>query len=112
MFDFEAGINGWEKTGTAFNNQPTYGDNPTARNSSGPAKQQGDWWIGGFEDRSSKTAPAGQTQGDGPKGTLTSPFFSITGKNVSFLIGGGCDMRRIRAQLIIDNKVSIISRLS
>ena len=31
-FDFEGRISDWVKTGTAFNNQPTYGDNPTARN--------------------------------------------------------------------------------
>lgn len=47
-FDFEDGIGGWEKTGTAFDNQPTFGDNPTARDRE-PAKQQGDWWIGGTE---------------------------------------------------------------
>ena len=38
-FDFEDGKDGWEKTGTTFDNQPTYGDNPTARERE-PAKQQ------------------------------------------------------------------------
>ena len=45
-FDFERGIGAWAKTGAVFNNQPTYGDNPTARNRGQPANQQGDWWIG------------------------------------------------------------------
>ncbi|KAJ7370575.1 hypothetical protein OS493_031310 [Desmophyllum pertusum] len=104
-FDFEDGIDGWEKTGTVFNNQPTYGDNPSARNRGQPANQQGDWWIGGFEDRPSKTAPPGGIQGDGPQGTLTSPFFSIRGNNISFLIGGGCDINLIRAELIVNGQV-------
>ena len=107
-FDFEHGIADWVKTGTVFNNQPTYGDNPTARNRGQPANQQGDWWIGGAEDRPSKATTAGEGQWDGPQGTLTSPFFTITGKNISFLIGGGCDITTVRAELIIRHGVSII----
>ncbi|KAL9978351.1 hypothetical protein ACROYT_G015852 [Oculina patagonica] len=68
-FDFEDGIDGWEKTGTVFNNQPTYGDNPTARNRGQPANQQGD-----------------------------------CGQNISFLIGGGCDINSVRAELIINGQ--------
>ena len=104
-FDFEHGIDDWKKTGTVFNNQPTYGDNPTARNRGQPANQQGNWWIGGAENRSSKSSPAGNTQGDGPQGTLTSPFFTITGKNISFLIGEGCDIKLVRAELVVGSKV-------
>jgi len=89
-----------------FDNQPTFGDNPTARKRRQPANQQGDWWIGGAEDRPSKSTPAGTTQGDGPQGTLTSPYFKIIGNNISFLIGGGCDINNIRAELVIDQKVS------
>ncbi|XP_078368814.1 uncharacterized protein LOC144652612 [Oculina patagonica] len=104
-FDFEDGIDGWEKTGTAFNNQPTYGDNPTARGSpSAPAGQQGDWWIGTHEDRPSKSVPAGGYQDDVPQGTLTSPSFNIRGRNMSFLIGGGCDISLVRAELVIDGQ--------
>jgi len=106
-FDFEDGILDWDKTGTAFNNQPTFGDNPTARNRGQPANQQGDWWIGGFEKRPSKETPAGEIQGDGPQGTLTSPFFHITGEEVSFLIGGGCDIHTVRAELVINNQVGL-----
>ena len=105
MFDFENGISDWEKTGTAFDHQPTYGDNPTARNRGQPAKQQGDWWIGGFENRPSQGAPAGAIQGDGPQGTLTSPRFKIVGADMTFLIGGGCTMDKIRVELIIDGQV-------
>ena len=104
MFDFEHGIHGWKRTGTVFNNQPTYGDNSGARNSQ-RANQQGDWWIGGYENRPSKAVKAGTTQGDGPQGTLTSPSFRITGKHISFLIGGGCDIKTVRAELIVGHKV-------
>ena len=104
-FDFETGLHGWKKTGTAFNNQPTYGDNPTARNRGQPAKQQGEWWIGGAENRPSKAATPGALQGDGPQGTLVSPFFKIVGKQISFKIGGGCDIKTVRAELIVDHQV-------
>ena len=102
-------MSGWTRTGTAFNNQPTYGDNPTARNRGQPANQQGDWWIGGSENRPSSEIPAGQTQGDVPQGTLTSPSFYIKGKYISFLIGGGCDINFVRAELTIDHQVSSVS---
>ena len=88
-----------------FNNQPTFGDNPTARNRGQPSKHQGDWWIGGYENRSSKAAKAGAIQGDTPKGNLTSPRFRIIGRNLSFLIGGGCNMTEVRAELLVNNKV-------
>ena len=95
-------------TGTVFNNQPTYGDNPTARNRGQPAKQQGNWWIGGFEDRPSPEAKAGKIQGDGPQGTLTSPPFYIVGRGIiSFLVGGGCDINRVRVELVVNGQVSM-----
>ena len=104
-FDLEHGIDAWKRTGTVFNNQPTFGDNPTARKRGQPSNHQGDWWIGGYENRSSKAAEAGAFQGDTPKGTLTSPRFRIIGKKVSFLIGGGCRMNVIRAELLVKNGV-------
>lgn len=91
-----------------FNNQPTFGDNPTARNRSQPSNHQGDWWIGGHENRPSQAAEAGAVQGDTLKGNLTSPRFRIIGRNLSFLIGGGCDITVIRAELLVDNVVRMI----
>ena len=104
-FDFETGIHGWEKTGSTFNNQPTYGDNPTARRRGQPANQEGDWWIGGYENRACKGVPGGLVQGDGPQGTLTSPYFKITGEQISFMIGGGCTISKVRAELLVGYKV-------
>ncbi|CAH3135072.1 unnamed protein product [Pocillopora meandrina] len=102
-FDFEDGIGGWEMTGTAFIYQPTFGDNPVARNRES-AQQQGDWWVGGLEKRPSESDPAGIQYGDSPKGTLISPCFRIVGRDISFLIGGGCPRNDIRAELIVDNQ--------
>ncbi|PFX18690.1 hypothetical protein AWC38_SpisGene16918 [Stylophora pistillata] len=105
-FDFEDGIGGWETTGTAFIYQPTFGDNPIARGRES-AKLQGDWWVGGAENRPRKGSPPGGQHPDGsdpPRGTLTSPCFRIVGKNISFLIGGGCNVSVIRVELIVNNQ--------
>ncbi|XP_022808970.1 fibrillin-1-like [Stylophora pistillata] len=105
-FDFEDGIGGWKMTGRAFIYQPTFGDNPFARSKS--AQLQGDWWVGGAEKRPNESVPAGGQHPDGadqPHGTLTSPCFRIIGKNISFLIGGGCKVNEVRAELIINNQV-------
>jgi hypothetical protein len=105
-WDFESGdLRGWTKTGDAFNMQPTYGDNPTARHRGQPSRHQGDYWIGGYENRQRPSDPAGRTQGDGPQGTLTSRSFTIRGPVISFLIGGGCDINTERAELIVNGQV-------
>ena len=105
LFNFENGLSGWNLTGTAFNNQPTYGDNPTARNRGQPSRHRGDWWIGTYENRSSPAHPAGGGQGDGPQGTLTSPSFVITKNAIKFLIGGSCNENQVRAELLVEGTV-------
>ena len=96
--DFETGdLTDWEKTGTAFDFQPTWGDNPTARNRGQPSKHQGDWWLGLAEKYQGpdKGAALGQKPGDladgvdAPQGTLTSIEFVIVGESMNFLMGGG-----------------------
>ena len=93
--------------GTAFNNQPTYGNNTLARERRSGSNHKGDWWIGTFENRPSPSEPFGRQQGDGPQGSLTSPSFQITGKFLTFLIGAGCsnNFPNIRAELIVDGEV-------
>ena len=105
LFDFEHGLSGWALTGTAFNNQPTYGDNPTARNKGQPSRHEGDWWIGGYENRPSPSDPSGHVQGDGPQGTLTSSSFVISGHTFKFLIGGSCYIAETRAELLVEGNV-------
>lgn len=104
-FDFERGnLYGWTKSGTAFNFQPTYGDNPTARRRRQPARMQGKWWIGTFEKRPNPRSRAGAIQGDRPTGTLSSRRFRIVGNHIDFLIGGGCNIHYTRAELVIDGR--------
>jgi len=104
-WDFETGdLRGWAKTGDAFNFQPTYGDNPTARNRGQASQHQGQYWIGGFERRMRPADPPGQIQGDGPQGALTSDAFTITKRSMNFLLGGGCDVNAQRIELLIDGQ--------
>ena len=118
-WNFEQGLTGWGKEGTAFNNQPTFGDNvATTRilyqmelNNGGVGgdywKDQGydigrngNHWVGTYENN-----PVGnsffQTQGDGPTGTLTTSEFTITTKYCYFLIGGGADVQNLFVELQI-----------
>ena len=98
-------------TGRAFIHQPTFGDNPAARNRES-AQQQGDWGIGGAEKRPSESDPAGELHTDSPDtplGTLISPCFRIVGRDISFLIGGGCTISDIRAELIVNNQVRLFT---
>ena len=44
-------------------------------------------------------------QGDDPQGTLTSPSFVITGHAFKFLIGGGCAIAKVRAELLVEGNV-------
>lgn len=105
-WDFETGdFTGWESKGDAFTNQPTYGDNPTARGRGQPSNHLGDYWIGTYENRPRPSDPAGDTAGDGTTGTLTSPAFTIEGRTIDFLIGGGCDVGFVRAELLVDGQV-------
>ena len=100
--------------GTAFNNQPTYENNPSARDKqhNHESNHKGDWWIGTYENRCNPSEPPGGKQGDDPQGSLTSPSFQITGKLLTFLIGAGCrdetsdTVPNIRAELIIDGEVA------
>ena len=98
-------MSNWTLNGTAFNNQPTYGNNTLARNHK--SNHKGDWWIGTYENRSSPSEPFGGQQGDDPQGSMTSPSFQITGKLLTFLIGAGCDKSfpNLRAELIIGGEV-------
>lgn len=105
-WDFESGdLRGWNATGNVFSNQPTYGDNPTARHRGQPSNHQGNYWIGGYENRHRPSDPPGQVQGDGPQGTLTSDSFTITSPRISFLVGGGCDINTERVELLVNGNV-------
>jgi len=124
-WDFEAGsLMGWHRTGDAFDYQPTYGDNSysrpvqTGRQSSHLLRPQkvssgliGLYYIGTYEKRPGSPSnyqvphpdyPAGSSQGDLPRGTLSSDVFIIRGTDITFLIGGGCDPMVVYVELLID----------
>ena len=108
-WDFECGcLQGWSRTGTAFSFQPTYKDNPTARNRGQPSKHQGGYWIGGYEKYTGQVGNPGDVQGDGPQGTMTSQTFRIYSRYISFLIGGGCGPG-VRLELLVDGVVRFSS---
>ncbi|MBU1564846.1 MAG: CsgG/HfaB family protein [Proteobacteria bacterium] len=104
-WDFETGdLRGWESVGEAFKYQPTYEDNPTARQRGQPSRHQGEYWIGSFESRPRPDFVAGAVQGDEPQGTLTSLPFVISNPTISFLIGGGCDVDSEHVELRVSNR--------
>jgi len=88
-WDFETGnLRGWTKTGTAFDNQPTFGNNIQARGG-GAFFLQGNFFVGTHENRSNSRMTAGGIQGDEPQGTLTSDIFPLNMRVITFLIGCG-----------------------
>ena len=100
--DFETGdLRGWEKIGDAFDFQPTFGDNLTARGRGEPSNHQGSYWLGTFERFQGHPGQnPGDVQADGPQGILTSPAFVIPAGTLSFLVGGGSHFET-RVELVI-----------
>ncbi|HEY1381413.1 MAG TPA: dehydrogenase, partial [Gemmataceae bacterium] len=77
--DFETGtLKDWTATGDAFAGQPVRGDTVSRRRSDMKSRQQGEFWIGGWEKVH-----------DAATGTLTSVPFTVTHPWASFLVGGG-----------------------
>lgn len=130
-WDFETGdLQGWSSTGTAFQNQPTFGDNSSVRavyEGYGPPKSHtngepqssrlvGRYYIATFDERSGEDDNyqeanhdfgPGSIQGDESTGTLTSDPFIIRGEKISYLIGGGCDHKTVYVELLIDGQPSL-----
>ncbi|MEK7996338.1 MAG: PASTA domain-containing protein [Planctomycetota bacterium] len=106
--DFETGdLGGWEKSGNAFDHQPTLNDNPVARGRAEPSNHQGAHWIGTFERFQGRSGQnPGDIQGDEPQGTLTSPPFTLPAGTLSFLIGGGNHPETRVELLIVDHALA------
>lgn len=102
--DFEMGnLTHWTPHDLAFVDQPIFHDNPIYRGST-PARPQGQYWIGSFEDRNSPGKPSGHSQGDLPMGELVSDEFEITGDVITFLIGGGDGSGQTGVALLVDGE--------
>jgi hypothetical protein len=84
---------GWTRLwGTAFDHQPVFGDNPRYRgDDTTRVGYEGNSWIGTYESFAGPltgTLP-GAFQGDEPRGALRSATFTITGRSMRLLVGGG-----------------------
>jgi len=116
---FERGLSNWTKTGSAFNDQPTLGDNVAAhrikngstgqsmplggdywRDVTFPVGHKGTRWIGTYEKRPNNSVAPGTVAGDGRTGTLTSISFKAEKNYISFLIGGGKDNANLKVELL------------
>jgi beta-lactam-binding protein with PASTA domain len=103
-WNFETGnLLGWQASGTAFATQPTYGDNPRARQRES-ANPQGQYWIGTYERyQGPGRGKSGDVQGDEPRGTLTSTAFTIP-PSLTFRIGGGSSFET-RVELVVLDQI-------
>ena len=89
--DFEGTDYGdWETTGDAFGTSPAWRETEEMEE------------ISGFEGKGLATS---YQDGDRPRGTLTSPEFTIERDHIVFLISGGDDRRRTCMNLLVDGEV-------
>ncbi|HOV33848.1 MAG TPA: hypothetical protein PLX23_10865 [Candidatus Hydrogenedens sp.] len=104
--DFELGdLSHWKGEGSAFDRQPTLGDNPAAREYGKHSNHQGKYWIGTYElyQGKSREEPGGVRK-DVAFGTLRSEPFKIRGYAIWFLLGGGKGSG-LEVRLYVDGKV-------
>lgn len=80
----------WAATGTAFRLGPAKGDMLTKLE---------------IENSSAGSVASSEIEGDGPKGTLTSPEFVIQRKAIAFRIGGGNYERHTCLNLLVGGKM-------
>jgi len=84
---------GWTRLwGTAFDNQPVYGNPYRFRGADTvDAGFEGSWWINTYEDFDGPiygSAP-GSIQGDTPRGAIRTDDFTVRGRSMRVLVGGG-----------------------
>jgi putative membrane-bound dehydrogenase-like protein len=100
-FDFEMGdLRDWRTEGEAFQQQPIKGDTVVVRRSDNRSRNQGQYWIGGFEKL-----------GDKPRGKLISVPFTVTHPYASFLVGGGNHLDTC-VELVDEKRNEVIFRAS
>ncbi|MDD3641895.1 MAG: family 43 glycosylhydrolase [Candidatus Krumholzibacteria bacterium] len=82
----------WTKLwGTAFVRQPVFGDAYAFRGDTTTVGFEGNWWIGTAEAFNGPLFGyrPGAYQGDEPRGAIRSRVFTVTGRSMSLLVGGG-----------------------
>ena len=101
--DFEMGdLSNWTADGEAMEFQPTKDDNVEVRAPKKSASPQGLFWIGTFEKYQGKEGQKpGDSIGDKAKGTLQSIPFTVRGRAIQCLAGGGKG-RATSVRLLVD----------
>jgi len=75
--------------GNAFDNQPTWGDNPYQRGDES-SNMEGNSYLATYEDFPAPVdAEVGQAQGPLLTGLMRTPSFTLTGNRIRLLVGGG-----------------------
>lgn len=107
IFNFEGdnSLTQWNKTGSAFDNQPTFLDNLYVRTGQ-TVQHEGERWIGSRENRRHAHEIPGSIQGNHPTGSLTSPGFIISGSKLYFLFAGTADKAKARVELLVEGLVT------
>jgi hypothetical protein len=86
--------------GSAFDNQPTWGDNPHFRGET-PSNMEGNAYLATYEDfHQPIDGLAGTSQGHLPVGLLRSEIFTLTDDRMRLMVGGGDDMVHIFVGLV------------
>lgn len=107
--DFESGnLTNWTASGAAFTRQPTRGDNTLVRGSAS-ARQQGNYWIGTYDNYDGVSGNPGDTRGDTAVGTLTSQDFTISKRYITFRIGGGNLAGQTGVKLVCEGQEHVMS---
>ena len=93
IVDLEPPLGDWTIiSGDAFDHQPVFGDAFAFRgDDTTRVGFDGNWWIGTAErfDGPIFGYRPGSRQGDGPRGAIRSAVFTVTGRSIRLLVGGG-----------------------
>ncbi len=86
--------------GSAFDNQPTWGDNPSFRGDTS-SNMEGNAYIATYEDfHQPIDGLAGNSQGYLPVGLIRSEIFVMTEDRIRLLVGGGDDLGHLFVGLV------------
>ncbi len=96
--------------GSAFDNQPTWGDNPHQRGD-GPSGMRGNSYLATYEDFPYPVdGEEGGSQGILPVGLLRGEPFTITENRLRLLVGGGNNLDRVFVGLVRASDETLLFR--
>jgi hypothetical protein len=88
--------------GNAFIYQPVFGNNPKARGEDVADTFEGHCWVGSYERYTGPMGigTVGGFQGDGRTGVIQSKTFTVTGRSMNLLVGGGDNIDLLYVALV------------